>query len=48
MVSDPCTLKHVLNDTIFARSPQQQQIVRMLIGEQSLLYVHGTSISGMS
>ncbi|KAK0480744.1 cytochrome P450 [Armillaria novae-zelandiae] len=42
MVSDPCTLKHVLNDTIFARSPQQQQIVRMLIGEQSLLYAHGS------
>lgn len=42
MASDPCTLKHVLNDTIFARSPQQQQIVRMLIGEQSLLYAHGS------
>ncbi|KAG7448520.1 cytochrome P450 [Guyanagaster necrorhizus] len=41
MVSDPRTLKHVLDDTTFARSPQQQQIVRMLIGEQSLLYAHG-------
>jgi hypothetical protein len=44
MISDPATLKSVLGDPVtFIRSPQQQQIVRMLIGEGSLLYADGES-----
>ena len=42
MVSDPVALRHILGDTaIFARSDQQQRIVRELIGEKTMLYVHG-------
>lgn len=42
MVSDAAALKHILSETsTFVRSPQQQQIVRMLLGEGSLFYVHG-------
>lgn len=42
MVSDPAALKYILSDTaIFARSDQQQRVVRELIGEKTMFYVHG-------
>jgi hypothetical protein len=44
IISDPAALKFVLNDTgTFVRSTQQQNIVRALIGEKSLLFVNGIS-----
>ncbi|KAE9402442.1 cytochrome P450 [Gymnopus androsaceus JB14] len=41
MVSDPTALKCILSDNvIFARSEQHQRVVRELVGEKTLAYVH--------